>query len=169
MGAFIQKNLVTVDHNANPKSRWRKRIMEVPNVSVPGEHLGLLVGTTRGDLNQYSGYSVEIRETNMAVSVGVMNGRVFRWIYDLRRDPAARKFVVLIRRGVTPGERRLASSHAENLPRGEWARFPGWRRLMLTNGRWSFVQRRGVAADDPCIQLELEMLIDSSCEIGCLA
>ncbi|MGG7307545.1 hypothetical protein ACQXVK_10175 [Curtobacterium sp. AB451] len=97
----------------------------------------------------------------------VVNGTVIRWTHQVHRIPTERMFVVWVYQGATDREIEDIRRACALLPVGEWARFPDhWRRSAYRRtGRCFYRQNRGVIADDPFAQLELEFMIDASSEV----
>lgn len=117
---------------------------------------------------QYADHTIELRESTQNTAHATVSGdHVVRWTYQVHRIPSERLFVVWVYQGATPKEVESIIRTAEALPRGEWARFPDhWFPGQYTrSGRKYHKQTRGLVADDPFAQLELEMLIDAESEV----
>lgn len=116
---------------------------------------------------KYSDYDVEIKDAARATAhPEVADGVVIRMLCLIRRWPRSRKFQVIVYRGVSPRERALVERWAAGLPLGGWAQFPDlWFRHRNASGRVYFSQAQGLRVDDPLVQLELELMIDTTSEV----
>lgn len=124
---------------------------------------------TPAQRKKYADYAVEYRpaKSNRAHASVDENGNVIRWLFQIHRIPSEKLFVVFIYDGATPAEVERISHDCAALPYGEWARFPDrwWRSQYRRTARVFYRQTRGIRADDPFTQLELEMLIDATSEV----
>lgn len=109
---------------------------------------------------KFAGYSVDVREGG-TVFCRVLDGKVYRLFWAVRRIPSQRQFVVFIRSGATEDEKALARDWGSLLPAGEWARHAEeFTRVRRKDGTYHWHQARGIAVDDSLIDLELAMMLD---------
>lgn len=128
----------------------------------------MLTSISAADMVRYADHTVTFRQAQINnVHVSVVNGVVTRWTHQIHRIPEDRLFVVWIYQGATDREIEAIRQTCALLPVGEWARFPDqWRRSEYRRtGRCFYRQNRGVIADDPFAQLELEFMIDAGSEV----
>lgn len=117
---------------------------------------------------RYADHAVELRESvHNTAHATVSDGQVIRWVFQVHRIPSERLFVIWVYQGTTPDEVDRIIRLAETFPRGEWARYPDhwFAGEYKRSGRKYHKQTRGLVADDPFAQLELEMLIDAESEV----
>lgn len=123
---------------------------------------------TASERKKYADYDVEIREARRSkVRVLVDEGGVVMRIHTVvKRIPSEKKFVVLHLIGRTDEERAFGERYGAALPRGHWARYGKWSKRRRPDGTYYFEQLVGIAAPDPLVQLELELMIDAGSEVN---
>lgn len=119
---------------------------------------------TEEQARKYADYTVEVREGSLPLFLQTVDGVVCRFYATANRFDDTKTFIVFTKPGSTPLEREEAAKWALDLPRGEWARFQKhwFDCVRRDNGRRYFKQHLGHPAEDPCPQLELEMMIDAT-------
>lgn len=123
---------------------------------------------TAAERKKYAGYDVELRPARKnRVRAAVIDGEVVRLCTRAHRVPALQKFIVYVYIGADQGDIDFIGRWARDLPRGGWAQFPDlWWRRKSNSGSWYWSQEIGRFAPDPFAQLELELMIDASLEVG---
>ncbi len=116
----------------------------------------------------YSGYEVHIsnRTRSAPVRYEPFGSATLKVVYTVWRVPSQRRFVVALREGTTPEDLAyilsIRSSIAERFHLWEDSVPEAVRKLRRPDGTYCYMASSGPLCDDPCVQLELEMMIDLS-------
>ena len=116
----------------------------------------------------YSGYEVHISSRSRSVPVRYEPycSGTLKVVYTVWRVPSQRRFVVAMREGATTEDLAYVLSIRSSIAK----RFRLWeenhpravRKLRRSDGTYCYIASSGPLCDDPCVQLELEMMIDLS-------
>lgn len=89
-------------------------------------------------------------------------------IVGVRRIPRDKKFVVYIYKGATrTDDVGFIEVLCRNLPRGGWAQYADrWAMRRPASGKVFYSQANGYFVNDPLVQLELELMIDTTSDLS---
>ena len=118
---------------------------------------------TKKQARKYADYTVEFKDGHNPVFLQTIDGIVYRFYATAYRYDDEKRFIVYKKPGTTSKEQAQAERWGRTLPLGWWAEFPDqwFDRRRKDNGKHFAAQFMGRPCDDPCQQLELEMMIDA--------
>jgi len=116
-------------------------------------------------ISKYGDYTVEIgADLSTVCRIEATAHELTRIHYCVYRVPSEKKFVIRHHKDATAEDRQRAERGAINWTRGWWEYYceaRARRRRNPTTGVYYWRWPMGTLLDDPLIQLELEMMIDS--------
>lgn len=118
-------------------------------------------------IDKYANYTIRVGEDDLNQRVSYREaaaGGLLRVHYRVSRVPSRQEFVLRHCVDATAADRAQAVDRLDRLPSAfaNWEKADVvWRRKARIGGYWFFYAFAGTPVDDPLVQLELEMLIDS--------
>lgn len=121
-----------------------------------------------GARNRYSDYSTEERpDTKHLVHYSDADGGLARMHFRAWRVPSQKLFIIRHFADATPTDRAFAKRWLERMPNGGWEGLPAQHARKFWNvTHYVYQVPLGHLVSDPFLQLELEMMIDSTRDVS---